>query len=189
LQDARVLVKWAFDAKKGDVSDQFNIGEQFIVATVDKVMEEGMQDVETARPKAEPAIRQEKKAEEIVKKLGANPTIESAAAAYAQKDTTAGADSSLTYSARAVNGAAEPKLIGAIFNKDNQSKVAGPIVGNSGVYVFKVNSINSKPADTPEKALQNKTQAEAQLRSNATSLWLDGLKNQATIKDSRSKFY
>jgi len=189
LQEARQLVRWAFDAKKGDVSEPFNIGDQFVVATVDKIMEEGEQDAETARPRAEMAIRQEKKGEEIVKNLGPNPTIESAAAKYAQKDTTAGADSSLVYSAKAVNGASEPKLIGALFNKDNQTKVAAPLVGNYGVYVFKVNSISTKPADTPEKAQQTKTLAEAQLRNQATANWYDGLKNQATIKDSRSKFY
>ena len=189
LQEARQLVRWVFDADKGDVSEPFNINDQFIVATVDKVMKEGIQDVETARPRAESAVRQEKKGEEIMKKLGSNPTIESAAAAYAQKDTTAGADSSLTYSSRAVNGAAEPKFIGSIFNKDNQGKVAAPIVGNYGVYVFKVNSVSLKAAETPEKVLQNKTLAEAQLRNQATSNWFEGLKNQATIKDKRSKFY
>jgi len=105
------------------------------------------------------------------------------------KEMSAGADSSLTYSARAVNGATEAKLIGAIFNKENLSKVAAPLIGNFGVYIFKVNSINAKAADTPEKAAQNKTLAEAQLRNQATSNWFDGLKNQATIKDKRSKFY
>jgi len=189
LQEARQMVRWAFDAKKGDVSEPYNIGDQFIVATVDKVMDEGEQDVETAKPRAEVAIRQEKKGEEILKNLGTNPTIESAAAKYAQKDTTAGADSSLVYTAKAVNGASEPKLIGALFNKDNQTKVAAPLVGNYGVYVFKVNSINTRTADTPEKTLQNKTLAEAQLRNQATANWYDGLKNQATIKDNRSKFY
>lgn len=189
LQEARQLVRWAFDAKKGEVSEPFNIGEQFVVATVDKIMEEGTQDVETARPRAESAIRQEKKGEEILKKIGSNPTVESAAAAYALKDTTAGADSSLTFRTRAVNGAAEPKLIGSIFNKENQTKAAAPIVGNYGVYVFKVNSVNTKPADTPEKARQNKTLAEAQLRNQATANWFEGLKAQATIKDRRSKFY
>lgn len=189
LQEARLLVKWAFDAKKGDISEQFNIGEQFVVATVDKIMEEGLQDAETARPRAESAIRQQKKADEILKKIGNNPTIESAASAYALKDTTAGSDSSLTYLARAINGAFEPKLLGAVFNKENQTKVAAPLIGNFGVYVFKVNSVGTKPADTPEKATQNKTQAEAQLRNQATSNWFDGLKNQASIKDSRSKFF
>jgi hypothetical protein len=43
------LVKWAFDAKEGDVSEAFNIGDQFIVATVDKVQSEGTQDAKTAR--------------------------------------------------------------------------------------------------------------------------------------------
>jgi peptidyl-prolyl cis-trans isomerase D len=48
MQDARQLVRWVFEAKKGDVSDPIPVGDQFVVATVDKIYEEGTQDVETA---------------------------------------------------------------------------------------------------------------------------------------------
>ena len=190
LQEARQLVRWAFDAKKGDISEPQNIGDQYIVAILDKVMEEGLQDAQTARAKAEPAIRNEKKGEEILKKLGATPTLESAAAAYAKQVLSAGEDSSIIYTTKIINNiGAEPKLIGACFNKDYQAKVSAPIVGANGVYVLKVNSMEAMVADTPEQLAQKRKQAGDQLRNQATSNWFDGLKSQATIKDSRSKFY
>ncbi len=190
LQEARALVRWAFDAKKGDISNPpYNIGDQFVVATVDKIMDEGLQDVETARPRAEQEIRKEKKAEEILKKIGSNPTLESVAAAYSVKDTTAGADSSLMFTAKTVNRQFEPKLVGATFNKENLNKVAAPLVGKFGVYVFKVNSVAAKAADTPEQLAEKKKAAEANLRTQTNSNWFDGLKNQATISDKRSKYY
>ena len=48
LQDARQLVRWAFEAKKGDVSEPFAIGDQYIVAQLDKTAEKGVQDAACA---------------------------------------------------------------------------------------------------------------------------------------------
>lgn len=190
LQDARGLVKWVFEAKKGDVSEPFNINDQFVVVTVDKVQEEGTQDAKTARSMVEGVIRNKNKAEAIIKTLGANPTLESAANAYKQQVLTAGADSSITFNSQIIpNLGQEPKVIGASFNAANQTKVSAPIEGNTGVFLIKVNSIGEKPADTPEAEAQRKIQQTTNLRNQAAAGWLEGLKNQATIKDNRSKYY
>jgi peptidyl-prolyl cis-trans isomerase D len=191
LQDARGLVRWAFEAKQGDVSEPFSIGDNFVVATVDKVLAEGTQDAATARPMAENSIKNEKKAAEITKKLGASPTLESAAAAYNQQVQIAGADSSLTFNAQLINGIGyEPKLIGAAFNPANQTKVTAPITGKSGVYVMKVNSITDKAADTPEAAEALKKERLSALRSQAAGNWFEGgLKKSAKITDKRSTYY
>lgn len=188
--DVRTLIRWIFEAKKGDISDPFNVGDQYVVTIVDKVFKEGTQDVQTARPMAERAIKDEKKSEEILKKLGSNPTLETAAAAYGKEVMTAGADSSIIYSAKIINNiGAEPRLIGACFNKANQSKVSAPIVGKTGVYLIKVNGIGSKSDDTPEQAAQKKAQQTDELRNQSISSWFDGLKKQANIKDNRSKYF
>lgn len=190
MQDARQLVRWIFEAKKGDVSDPMPVGDQFVVAIVDKVLEEGTQDVETARPMAENAIREEKKGEQIIKNLGANPTLESAAAKYAVQVLPAGADSSITFKSQIINAIGnEPKLIGAIFNKANLNKVAAPVPGKSGVYVFQVNSIADKAVDPNEDKAQMRVQQTAALRNAAVSNWFEGLRKKATIKDNRSKFF
>ncbi len=190
LQDARQLVRWVFEAKQGDVSEPNSIGDQFIVAIVDKIEKEGVQDVATARPMAENAIKEEKKSEQILKKLGNTPTLESAAAAFNKQVLTAGADSSITFTSMIINNIGqESKLIGACFNKENQNKVSAPIVGKTGVYLIKVNSIGTKAADSPEKAQEIRTQQINQLRGQATTGWFDDLKKRATIKDNRSKFF
>ena len=189
LQDARQLVKWAFDANQGDVSDPFNIGNQFIVATVDKIQSEGTKDAKTARPLVEGVVRQQKEADAIIKTLGANPTFEKAAADYKQPVQVAGADSTLTFSSQIIaNVGPEPKVIGASFNKENQNKISAPIQANSGVFLIKVNSVGTKPADTPEAEVTKKTQQTATLRNQVGAAWFEGLKDQATIKDSRSKY-
>jgi peptidyl-prolyl cis-trans isomerase D len=190
LQDARGLVRWAFEAKKGEVSEPFSIGDQFVVAMLDKIFIEGTQDAATARPMAERDVKNEKKAVEITKKLTATPTLESAAAAYQQQVQIAGADSSITFNGQIINGiGSEPKLFGAAFNKANQTKVTPPIVGKSGVYVMKVNSIGEKAALAPEAAEAVRKERLSGLRNQGAGNWFEGLKKQATIKDNRSKFY
>lgn len=190
MQDARQLVRWVFEAKKGDVSDPMPVGDQFVVATVDKIYEEGTQDVETARPLAENAIREEKKAEQIISALGANPTLESASAKYSKAIIMTGADSSITFKAQIIDSIGnEPKLIGAIFNKANLNKVAAPVAGKAGVFVFKVNSFGEKAADPNEDKVQMRLQQTVALRNQAVSNWFEGLRKKATIKDNRSKFF
>lgn len=190
LQDARQLIRWVFEAKKGEISDPYNIGDMFVVAVVDKIFSEGTQDVETAKPMVEGVIRDQKKAEQIVKNLGANPTLEKAAAAYNKEILSAGLDSSLTFTSPIINGiGTEPKLTGAIFNKENLNKVAAPLAGKTMVYVFKVNGIASKVADTETEASQFKTQQVTALRNQAATSWFEGLRKRATIKDNRSKFF
>lgn len=190
LQDARTLVRWAFEAKKGDVSEPFNINNQFVVAVVENVAEEGTQSAAAARPMAEGVIRNRKKAEMIIKKIGANPTPETAAAAYNKQVQVAGADSSIVFISPIIpNVGMEPKVIGAAFNKEYQTKPSPAIAGATGVFVVKVNGISTKPADTPEQAALSAAGRSTTLKNQIAAGWFEGLKNQATIKDNRSRFY
>ena len=139
---------------------------------------------------AETAVKEEKKGEQIIKKLGSTPTLESAAAAYSKEILTAGQDSTLTFKSQIINGIGnEPKLIGASFNKANLNKVSAPIAGKTGVYVFKVNSITEKAPNTAEETAQFRIQQLTALRNQAATNWFEGLRKKATIKDNRSKFF
>ena len=187
MQDARSLVKWAFGANRGDVSDPISIGDDFVVATVNNIYEEGTQDAATARQGAEAAVRNQKKSDIIIAKMGA--TMESAAAAYNKQILTAGADSAITLSGNIINGiGAEPKVIGASFNKENQTKASAPIAGTNGVYIIKVNGIQPKAPETPEQMSAQTTARFAAIRQQSGN-WFEGLRKQADIKDKRSKFF
>ncbi len=190
LQEARELVKWAFGAKQGEVSEtQFKIGDQYVVGAVTKIQPEGLPDAKAARPMVEVIVRNFKKAEQIKTKLTATPTLESAAAAYNVQAATAGADSSITFNASIINGIGqEPKLIGASFNKAYQTKVSEPIAGVNGVYVLKVNSQGTKAADAPEVAAKQANDRTKTLAQQISSGWFESLKKLAVIKDERSKF-
>jgi peptidyl-prolyl cis-trans isomerase D len=189
LQDARSLVRWAFEAAVGDVSEPFSIGDQFVIATLDKINKKGVQDVATARPGCEVIIRNKKKAAIISKKLGTSPTLETAAAAYNKAVQYVGADSTITFSSQMINGiGVEAKVLGAAFSKSLKGKISTPIEGNSGVYIVKVMDIQSRPAPTNEMMPKLMNTKVATIRSQSSG-WYEGLKNQADIKDERSKHY
>lgn len=190
LEDARTIIKWAFDAKEGQVSEPFAVKDDYVVAVVDKKLKAGIPDVNTARPMVEGIIINMKKADEIKKKLNNPATLEAAAAAYKLQVLNSGADSTLTFDAQIIDGIGnEPKVAGASFNKDYQSKVSPAFSGNSGVFVIKVNSISSKAPVSPEI---QKLQMNDELNKNiqdALGQSFEALKKTADIKDNRSRFF
>lgn len=189
LGEARQLVKWAFEAKKGDVSEAMDMpGDVIVVGIVSDVVKEGIPDVKTGRQMVEVIVRNDKKAEIIKKKLGT--TLESAAAAFPDVQVlTLGQDSSITFNSPYINTVGnEPKVTGAIFNKANQTKVSDPIVGENGVYVLKVNSIGNKPTPaTP--TLEEKVKSRTQQLARQIFGFFEYLKKAADIKDERSKLF
>ncbi|MBS1736574.1 MAG: SurA N-terminal domain-containing protein [Bacteroidetes bacterium] len=190
LQDARSIIKWAFEAKEGAVSDPMTIKDDFVVAVVDKRVKEGLPDVQLARAEVEPIIRNKKKSDIISKKLGTPATLEAAAQAYNVQVLQTGADSTLTFTAQIINGVGnEPKVAGAAFNKEYQTKVSPTIPGNSGVFVIKVNSISPKaPLPAAMVQQQQTTELSSQIQS-ALGQSFNALKKAAKIKDYRSKFF
>lgn len=190
LQDARSIVKWAFDAKEGQVSDPFAVKDDYVVAIVDKKVKKGLMDVATARPLVEGVIINNKKADEIKKKLNNSATLEAAAAPYHLQVLSSGADSTLTFGARIINGIGnEPRVAGAAFNKEYQTKVSPAFAGNTGVFVVKVNSVSSKPEVSPEI---EKIQMNEELNKNIQSALgqsFQALKKIADIKDNRNRFF
>jgi peptidyl-prolyl cis-trans isomerase D len=189
LQNARDIISWAFDAKQGEVSaEAFNLDNQYVVAVVEKVQAEGVPDAKTARPMVEAEVRNRKKAEQIIKKLPAGTTPEAAATAFGKTVQTAGADSTLTFGANIMPGIGgnEPKLIGAAFNKEWQSKPSAPIAGTFGVYVVKINSFGNKTAPLAEEAAAMREQRLQSMKQQAGA-WFNALKEQANIKDKHNK--
>lgn len=190
LQDARPIIRWAFDAKEGQISDPFSVKDDYIVAIVDKKIEAGLPDVNTARPKVEGIIINMKKAEEIKKKLNNPSTLEAAAAPYHLQVLNSGADSTLTFNAEIINGIGiEPRVAGAAFDKEYQTKVSPPFSGNSGVFVIKVNSIAPRVQVFPQLLKLQENEELNKDTQSALSESFDALKKIADIKDYRSKFF
>jgi peptidyl-prolyl cis-trans isomerase D len=188
LGESRELIRWVFnDAKKGMVADHpFLIGDKYVVAAVNQVFEKGTMPVEKARPLVEYKIRNNKKAEQIIKKIGNANSLE--AIAQANKQNIMRADSIVFASSFIPNVGNELKVLGASFNKDFQTKVSGPIKGEMGVFVIKVENI-SAVANPNFDAKQQQTTMQQQLGGMAGYRTVEIMKKSASVKDYRVKFF
>ncbi|HKP31487.1 MAG TPA: peptidylprolyl isomerase, partial [Chitinophagaceae bacterium] len=180
----RQFVRWINDADKGEVSDAFRVDDNYVVAVVTDVNEEGVMGVAKARPLVENLIRRHKKAEQIMKKVG-NPT-DLQAAASAMGGTVAHADSASFMQGAITNVGQEYKVVGAAFNKQWQGKISPAIEGNTGVFVVKPEAISAVPNVTMNiEDVRNNI--VAQKKSSAYRA-TEALKSSAKIKDYRGEF-
>jgi peptidyl-prolyl cis-trans isomerase D len=185
---SRQFVKAVFNADKGDVLQPERVGDNYIVALVTEVNEEGTMSIAKARTVVEPILRNEKKAAQIKQKLGKITTLEGASATIGQPVQTA---DSIRF-----NGSSNPtlgyevKIIGAAFNPNNKSKVVPEALeGQAGVYVLRVDNVSTTPVEVAALAEQRKMlQMQARQAMQYRSPLL-ALRKAATIKDNRAKFY
>jgi peptidyl-prolyl cis-trans isomerase D len=178
----RQFVKWIYSSKVGTVSEPFDFKNKYVVAVVTGVYDEGVQSAKTARVMVEPILRNQKKAEQIKKKIGTANSLQ--AIANATGSSVGLVDTLRFGDAFIPNVGPEPKVIGASFNKANQGKVSAPVAGNSGVFTVQVNSVGAVSNLGIDPEGQRKAMVQ-QLRQYASYGAFESLKKAATIKDTR----
>ncbi|MGB8191791.1 MAG: peptidylprolyl isomerase, partial [Chitinophagaceae bacterium] len=185
LGSNRQLVRWIFDADLGDVSDAQVVGDQHVVAVVTEINKEGLMSPQKARPIVENIVRNQKKAEQIKKKLGTPASLEAAATAGGQPVQRA---DSLSFAGAFIpNVGQEMKLIGSALNKAWQGKVSPPIAGNGGVFVIRTENVFAK-ANPAADVEQQRNAALTQQRQSMFYRAIESVKKAANIKDYRAKF-
>lgn len=187
---SRQFVKNIYKAKKGQVLAPELVGENYVVALVTEVSEEGVQSAAQARMMVEPILRNQKKAEIIRKKLGTITTLEAASAALGGQPIEVADSVRFTGSSSSILGF-EPKVIGAAFNKANANKVVTTaIAGSQGVYVIRVDNVSATPVADANVDEQRKARYEqAKMQAMYQAPPSQALKEAARIKDYRADFY
>ncbi|MDO6433347.1 SurA N-terminal domain-containing protein [Flavitalea sp. BT771] len=186
---SRSLVRWIYEGKLGDVSEPFPVGDKYIVAEITEINAEGLMSAAKARGQVEPILRNKKKAEIIMKKLGTPASLEAAAASAGAGQSVQRADSVLFSSPMIPNAGQEPKVIGSAFNKALAGKPASPpIAGNGGVFVIKVENV-SATSNLNADLQQQRFMQEQQQKSRIFGTLMESLRKQAKVKDDRGKFY
>jgi peptidyl-prolyl cis-trans isomerase D len=184
---ARELVRWAYEAKKGDVSSVFTFEDKYVVAVLTGIREEGTASLEEVRPQVEAEVKKRRKAEQLIAKLQNPASLDAAAKASSQPVLKA---EGINFSTPFVPSLGfEPKVVGASFNKSwGTAKVSAPIEGNAGVYVIKVDSY--QPASQPAQDLNNQRLAyEQSLKGMLDQQLFEVLKKQSNVQDNRGKFF
>jgi peptidyl-prolyl cis-trans isomerase D len=187
IGENRQLIKWIYDHKVGEISDPTSAqnGAAYIVAVITAVNKVGLPDAQTARPLVENILINQKKALRIINKMKGNTleiVAQSAGAGVQKADSISFRQPFLP----AVGN--EPKIGGAAFNKDIQTKISSAIAGNSGVFVLQGTGISAN-ASLGGGIDALRKQMETQMRSQIGYGALSSLKDAAEIKDFRSDFY
>lgn len=189
LGESRELVRWMYEADPGDVADRpYLVGDKYVVPVLTQVAEEGTMSAQRARPMVEFIVRNEKKASQIISKIGTANSLEAVSKQVAQP--IAKSDSILFNSPFIPNVGQELKVVGASFNKQYQSKVSEPIAGNGGVFVLKIENLSAIANPAFDAAQQQAAMQQLLQRSisNPQGL-LDILKKTVKIEDNRAEFF
>ena len=186
---ARQIVRWAYNAKQGEVSDVFTLDNNstHIVAILKNIHKKGFAPMDDVIVEIDMNVRREKKGEQIAAQLSeaaqnAQSFFELANSLNLPIETANG----ITFSTFSIPGAAgiEPELI-AVATNAFEGNISRPVKGFNGVYLFTVNQIVEPDEISIQQARErlaityfNRTMPEA----------MEALRKAANIKDMRSKF-
>ncbi len=186
LDNPREVIRWAFKSKKGNVSGVYELGENFVVAALTDVREEGVAPLTQVKDEIQLKVIAEKKGELLSKKvmdaMKGSQNIETIAQNIGSKVEQATRVSFSSYSIP--NAGAEPSVI-ATASSSPEGKIVGPVVGNTGVFVLSVTAINKEEGDLTNE----RNRMIGSYASRAYYEAYEALKKNAEIKDNRSKFY
>lgn len=178
VRSAREVVRWAYEAEVGDVSDLFECNDEFIVATLVKKQDKGYAKLQDVAMVVSREILNEKKAASVSEAVQGK-TLDQIAEMYkANVDTASG----VSFASNTVAGAGiEPNLVAKAVVAE-QGKVE-PVKGNNAAYAFVVNNVETKESDIEAaKAayMQQFVGFEYQVQMHVTDV---------EIEDNRIKFY
>ena len=193
LDSPRPLIRAAFDTEAGNIimSEQespiFELGDNFVIAVLTKVTEEGIAPFEDVRARIELNVLKKKKEDYLVQKANNVINGKTDMQAIAQDlNTDVKSATNINFNAYSIPGIGlEPAVVGSVASLD-VDKISKPITGNNGVYIVKVTSVNEQG---DQNLAAEKMRLEQNLTSQASSEAYDAHREAADIVDKRSKFY
>ncbi len=190
LESPRELVRWAYKADEGDVSDQvFTIDNKFVIGKLIDIREKGTLPLEKVKTAIEPAVRKHVKAEMLKEKFSG--AFDAGAKTIAQVGLKLGKVpmpvQNIVFANPIIPGLSqENKVIGTVFGLQ-PGKMSKPIEGESGVYVVSLNGFSNPPALT--NVFKQKEQIQQTLIQRSQGEAFNALREKADIKDNRASFF
>ena len=184
VDNAREVIRWAFDAKKGEVSDILTVDNKYyFVAAVTEIRKEGYASVKEVAPQISAVLRRDKQVEKLAADTKAKIEGKSSLEAIAETlGTSVSHQSGISFGSQ--TNALDPKFIGAIAAAQ-KGTITGPVAGDIGVYIFEVTDTQSGSYYTEADAATRMGQT-AQYRLQALS---SVLSKEAGVKDNRARFF
>jgi len=186
---SRTFIRNIYAAKQGQVLQPERINDNYVVAVVTEIYEEGTKGIAKARLEVEPLLRKKKKAALIKQKIGKISTLEAAASVLGKQIEIV---DSLRMTQRATSSilAYEPRVSGAVFNPANKGKVVPEVIeGKEGIYVIRVDNITATSIANANVAEQRKMLYQQGKQTAMYNTPVKALRNAATIKDKRAEVF
>ncbi len=183
LKASRPIVRWAFEAKEGAVSDVFECGQQFVVAALTEVNDGEYRPLNAVRAELTYEATNNAKAEYIKKELKGVESLEKAAEIMGQQIQHV--EHVTLNDSRFGNAGMEPAVIGAAVAQ-GENVLSEPIQGNMGVFVVKT-GVSYKQEGGSFDAESEKAQLAsrfAYLPYQAIQL----MEDKAEVTDNRANF-
>ncbi len=180
IKHAREIVKWAYDAKVGAVSELFPCDDEFVLATLTKIQEEGYADINDVSANITAQIRRDKKAAEVAAATQGMSLAQIAEKYNAKVDSA----KNVNFGSNSIAGAGmEPAVVGKAIATQPGSTFSA-VEGNNGAYAIEVVSANEGSAADAESV---KRSYQARLRS--LTYYVGSVVSDVEIEDNRIKFY
>ena len=185
LANSIEVVRWANEAKVGDVSELVKIDSDYVVAVLTAVDNEEYKALDQVSEQIKRALIREKKAEMLKAKMQGATLEEIAQNADAKVEEFAEAKSSAYH----VQGLGfEPRVLGALaaVSAENKGTLLPLVDGGRGVYAIVVDEVATSEEQTLE-AERVKAQAEAE-DSTRRSAW-NAISNAVEVVDNSVNFF
>lgn len=184
LDNPRQMIRWAYEAQEGQVSDVMEFGNKFVVATLTQIKQKGIQELEEARASVEVIVRNKKRAEMLIDQLSGVTDLNTLSNDYAVEVKTV---EGMTFNNNNVTGLGEDAaFVGAAFAV-LEGAVSAAFAGLNAVYVVRVDQVITAPAITDGSSFSQVSKINLQNRANSEAY--QALEELAEIQDNRAKFY
>ena len=186
LGNVRQLVKWVYNSKVGDISSVNDDNpDKFIVGLIQSIKEKGLADKEDVRGAVEGAVRATKYADQLKSQFAGVTDLNQIATGLSSEVKQANGVNFESRRLPEIGG--EPELLGNVFSA-NLNELIGPIVGNAGVYFFKVTQFIEPTTEKNFGALSTQARLNFVTRVKGNAL-IEGVKRDSKIEDNRFTFY
>ena len=186
IENTKEVTRWAFEAKTGQVSNIITVNNNyFIVAALKGIHKEGYTPVEAVSAQISNVLYNqkagEKKAAEVAEKVAG---LEDMAAIAEVLGKTVSTKEDIAFSSLTSTGGLDLAFVGAASVAED-GKICGPVVGDVGVYVYKVTGRETGAFYTEEDAKNR----DAQMAQYTTQMVVPVMMDDAEVVDNRARFF
>jgi len=175
-------------ASEGDISEVFELNDNFAVLHVQSIQPEGYRPFEEVKAQIRTQVELQKKRSIQVAKMRRALREDGFEGLAGALSTRVREKDDVTLQTNVAPGVGrDPTFAGTVFGLD-EGEVSGVVEGENAAFVVQVVSRMDPPPLTEQKRAQIRRQLLQQEQQQVTQQWLSALREQAEIQDNRSAF-